>query len=337
MEFFDQDLLSEVPLGAVSLDGRLQIGARRGSGLHLSKAIFEFVILIPDAQEIHEQAERLKALVVLHLDADAHERLADFVERLTPALMGLDVTLLPEVLELAGDGLRGGEESPGDFLDRHGAFANAQIFDDLSLHRRKPADALLIVGREFIHHLHERLQQCVHRVAGDELREDDVDAVITPRKVMDRPDSRAPTAGGEELHDAALLLKPGDVLEEFGCLLDIQRLEMLGLEEAKKRAGPVREILHQPLCRGDDGEPRVFLNEGAKLFLPRITESLEDGIEILGHHDECAGAENGEQVSGHKFQRGVLLHVIGSGEHFTAELVGISLLQSGMNFDEEFE
>ena len=69
---------------------------------------------------------------------------------------------------------------------------------------------------------------------------------------MDRLDAGTPTASGEELHDPALLLQPCDILEEFGGLLDIQHLEMLGLEEAKKGTSPIRKILHEPLRRGHD-------------------------------------------------------------------------------------
>ena len=155
--------------------------------------------------------------------------------------------------------------------------------------------------------------------------------------MMDRPDSGASTTGGEELHDAALLLKSGDVLEKLRRLFDIERLEMLSLEEAEKGAGPVREIFHEPLCRGDYGEPRILLNEGSKLFLPGITEPLKDGIEILSHYQKRAGTDGGEQVPGHGIQSGVLLHVVGGAEHVLAVFIRVSLLQSGMNFEEEFE
>ncbi len=75
-------------------------------------------------------------LVILNLDANAHEGFAYFVERLASALIGLDIAFLPKVLELAGNGLRSGKESFGDLLYRHGAFAPAQILDDFSLEWR---------------------------------------------------------------------------------------------------------------------------------------------------------------------------------------------------------
>ena len=240
LEVFEKDLLSEVALGAVSLDGTFQIRAGSGGRLQLPEALFQILIVIPDAEEIHEQSERLEPLIILHFDADSHQWLADFIQGLASALIGLDVALFPEVLKLAGDGLRGGEESLGDLFDRHGAFTNTKIFDDLPLHRWQPTDALLVVGREFVHHFHERLQKRIDTVAGDELGEDDVDAVIAPRKMMDRPDSGAPPAGGEEFYDAAFFLKSGDVLKEFGRLLDIERLEMFCLKKAEKGTGPAR-------------------------------------------------------------------------------------------------
>src|SRR5258708_37237795 len=135
-------------------------------------------------------------LVFFHLHAYTHERLADFVEGLAPALIGFDVSLLPEVLKLAGNGLWGGEESFGDLLDWNSYFATAQVLDDFSLQRRQPADPLLIVRSEFIHHFHKRPQKRLDTVTGYELREHDVDAVITSRQVMKRPDSGASAIGG---------------------------------------------------------------------------------------------------------------------------------------------
>jgi hypothetical protein len=81
--------------------------------------------------------------------------------------------------------------------------------------------------------------------------------------MMKRADPGASAAGGEILHKAVFLLEAGDILEQISCLLDIKRLKMLGLEETKKWAGPVGQILHQSLRGGDDGETRVFLNESA--------------------------------------------------------------------------
>ena len=170
LKVFQKYLFPQVPFGAVPPDGRFQIPTGCGGRLHLPEAVFQLLIVIPDAEKIHQQPERLVTLIILHLDANAHEGLADLVEGLATALVGLDVALLPEILKLAGNGLRGGKESLGDLLDRHGAFGSAQILDDFSLHRRQPADALLIVRREFIHHLHERLQKRIHAVTGDELR-----------------------------------------------------------------------------------------------------------------------------------------------------------------------
>ena len=98
--------------------------------------MFQFLIVIPNAEEIHEQPERLMALIVLHLGANAHQGFTDFVEGFAPTLIGLNVALLAEVLELARNGLRGGEKFLGDLFDRNGAFATAQILDNLALQRR---------------------------------------------------------------------------------------------------------------------------------------------------------------------------------------------------------
>ncbi len=133
MEIVQKDLLSEVPFCTVPLDGRFQIRAGGGGRFDFTEAEIQFLIVIPDAKEIHEQAEWLKALIVFYFDADSHKGLADFIEGLASALIGRDVALLPKVLKLAGDGLRSGEEPLGDFLHWHGAFAGAKILDDLSL------------------------------------------------------------------------------------------------------------------------------------------------------------------------------------------------------------
>ncbi len=151
---------------------------------------------------------------------------------------------------------------------------------------------------------------------------------------MKGPDSGASTVGGKELHDVAFLMESGDILEQFGRLFDIEWLEMLGLEEAEKGTGPIGKIFHQPLRSGDDGELRIFLDERSELFLASITKPVEDGIKILGHHQERPGTESGEQVLTDELQSGICLHIIRRTEHVLAILVRITLFQGGMDFKE---
>src|ERR1700733_6515773 len=103
---------------------------------------------------------------------------------------------------------------------------------------------------------------------------------------MKRPHPGASAAGGEKFHEAVFLLEAGDVLQQLGGLLDIKRLEVLGLEKTKKWTCPIGKILHQSLRGSDDGDSRVLLNEGPELFLPGITETFKNGVEILGRYQE---------------------------------------------------
>jgi hypothetical protein len=50
--------------------------------------------------------------------------------------------------------------------------------------------------------------------------------MIAPGKVMKGPHSGLAAAGGEEVHDAAVLSNSGDVLEQLNRLFDGERLEM---------------------------------------------------------------------------------------------------------------
>ena len=152
---------------------------------------------------------------------------------------------------------------------------------------------------------------------------------------MDGANSRTPTAGGEELDHPFFVLKAGDVLEEFRCLLDREWLEMLGLEETEEGAVPIGEVFHQSLCGGDNGEAGILLDEGTQLFLPGITQSFENGVEILGHDEKRARAEGGEKVLRDEFLRGGGFEVIRGSEHLLAEFGRIPLLQCSMDFQEK--
>jgi hypothetical protein len=155
--------------------------------------------------------------------------------------------------------------------------------------------------------------------------------------MMDGPDSGASLAGGEEIYDRVLVLKTGDVLEEFGGLRDGEWLKMFCLEETEEGTVPIGEVFDEPLGGGDDGEAGVFLDEGSQLFLSGIAEPLEDGVEVFGHDQECARTESREEMLRDEFQGGVLFEVIRGTEHVCVEFSWVALLQSRVDLQKKLE
>ena len=109
----------------------------------------------PVAQELDEQAEVL-GLVVLHLDADSHQRFRKLTECVASGTHPADESGGFELANLLGGGLVRHQAGRRYVLDGRRLALEAQELDDFPLRGRKLTHPVLVVGRQVVDHVHER-------------------------------------------------------------------------------------------------------------------------------------------------------------------------------------
>ncbi len=87
--------MAQVRSGELKVVGGFQVGADRGIHGALSEALGEFLWLMPDAEEVHDECQRAAVVGFLHLKGEAHEGFGEFVEGLRAPAGGCPRTGTP--------------------------------------------------------------------------------------------------------------------------------------------------------------------------------------------------------------------------------------------------
>ena len=117
----------------------------------------------PVTKELNEQAKVL-GLVVLDLNANAHQRLEELAKRVTTGAHSADESRGLEFANLFGGGLVGHQAGRRNVLDGCGLAFEAQELDDFTLGGGKLTNPVLVVRRQIIDHVHERLDEVFKRL-----------------------------------------------------------------------------------------------------------------------------------------------------------------------------
>ena len=152
------------------------------------------------------------------------------------------------------------------------------VFDDLPLMRREPAHPFRVIGRELVGHFLERTGQLVERFARDEARQDDIDAVVASREMMDRADARASFRGSQERNQVGLVAVERDATEQLDSVRHWERAEMVRREKAEERLLAGLHAFEAPLRGGHDAGERVGPQEAAPVLLALISEAVEKDL-----------------------------------------------------------
>jgi hypothetical protein len=103
VEITAEEFVAQIGAAEQELVGGFEVGAGGGVGGTLGEAVGEFFLLMPDAEEVHDEGEGAAVVGFLYLECEAHERFGEFVEDLASERVAVHVSELAELLELAGD------------------------------------------------------------------------------------------------------------------------------------------------------------------------------------------------------------------------------------------
>ena len=169
--------------------------------------------------------------------------------------------------------------------------------------RRQRRYARIVVRRQVVDSLHERLDQFVHRFLGEQRRKDYIGAMIAAGEIAQRAHPGAPARRG----DACAQLLVSLVLRDFGNQLDrvveAQFLELLHLEKIAAERGSWRQDAVHGTGRGcDQAAEAAVVQEPVQLHFTHAAELLNQVVEVLRQdYQRAVAGKFPDQVKGRGF------------------------------------
>ena len=193
--------------------------------------LFKFSSSEPVAQELDEQTEVL-GLVVLHLDADPHQWFRELAEGVASGAHPVDESGVLELANLLCCGLVGHQAGRRYVLDCGWPALKAKELDDLPLGRGELTHPVLIVGRQVIDHVHERVDEVLEGLFVEEVEQNDVGPVVAGGEMVNGPHAGAAERCAEELRQLGLSRVDGLPGQQIESCVEVDFLQRPDGEEA---------------------------------------------------------------------------------------------------------
>ena len=257
----------------------------------------------PMAQELNEEAE-VPGVVVLDLDADPHQRLGEFAERVPAGARAGDKPGVLEFADLFGRGLLRHQAGCRYVLHGDRSSLQAKELEDLALRRSQLAHSVLVVRCQIIDHVHERSDQVVERLLVEEVEQHDVRPVVAGREVMDGTYAGASHGRAQVLCQFRLAFVDRLLRQEFDARVQVHPVEHADGEEAEERIVLQRQGGGELRGCRNDGPVAVLLDGRAPALLALVAEPFEQVDEVLAEEQQrlvegvCAKQPGGECLRG---------------------------------------